>query len=119
MDGHTRTKPGETMAKTLREREARLHQKLAMLELQKKAAREKVTGKTRARAYTRIWLEKLTATELRHEVEIRDAIYGNFETMEQAIDYVLVAMFDGTATYASTFDIADSVPDAVPLSVHE
>ena len=98
------------MAKTLREREARLRQGLATIELQKKVARDKATGKTKARAYTRTWLEKLTATELKHEVEIREALYGDFESMEQAMDYVLAAMFGGMVAVV-TCEVAESLPE--------
>ena len=116
---HLRNKPGELMAKALQEREARLRKGLAEIEIKKKAARHKATGKTKAQAYARIWLDKLTATELKHEVEIRDAHYGDFESMEQAIDYVLAAMFDGVVTGAVNFEVGDSLLSALPLSVHE
>jgi hypothetical protein len=89
----SRTKPGETMTRTLADRESRLRRDLAKIEEQKKAAREKATGKTKARAYARTWLEALTATELRHELKCRGANYDDFDTMEEAINTVLAVMF--------------------------
>jgi hypothetical protein len=92
---HMRAKPGEAMTRTLQEREARLRRDLAKIDQQRKTAREKATGKTRAQGYTRKWLEALTATELKHEVEVRGYMYASFDTMEEAIDVVLAAMFAG------------------------
>ena len=89
------TKPGETMTKRLVVQESMLRAKLAQLEQKKKAARDRVTGKTKARAYVQTWLEKLTATELKHECEIRGFLYGEFESMEQAMALVEEAMFAG------------------------
>ena len=83
------------MSRTLQGREARLREGLVKIEAQKKVARDRMTGKTRAQGYVRKWLEALTATELKHEAEIRGYLYGEFETMEDAITMVLAAMFSG------------------------
>lgn len=89
------TKPGESMTQRLAEREKKAKAVLARIEQQKKQARDRVTGKTKAQAYVRLWLERLTATELRHECAIRGFLYGEFETMEQAMDAVQAALFSG------------------------
>lgn len=88
-----RAKSGEGMTARLIEREKRAKATLARIEEQKRQARDKVTGKTKAQAYVQKWLEKLTATELRHECEIRGFLYKDFETMEQAMDTVQATMF--------------------------
>lgn len=97
-----RAKPGETVTRALKDREQKLKAALARVEVQKQAARDRVTGKTKAQAYVRAWLERLTATELRHECEMRGFLYGDMETMEQAIDVVQAAMFSGVVVYAET-----------------
>mgnify|MGYP001583718468 CR=1 FL=1 len=99
-------KPGEGMTQRLMEREKKMRAALARIEQQKKEARDRVTGKTKAQAYVRLWLEKLTATELRHECGIRGFLYEDFETMEQAMDMVGAAMFAGVVVCG----------DAVPVT---
>lgn len=91
----TRTKPGETMTRRLAEREQRAKAALTKIAEQRQAARDRSTGKSKAQAYVKTWLENLTATELRHECEIRDYLYDDFEGMEDAISTVVTAMFSG------------------------
>ncbi len=93
----TRAKPGEGITQRLVAREKKAKATLARIEEQRHQARDKVTGKTKAQAYVKTWLEKLTATELRHECAIRGYLYEDFETMEQAMNTVRAAMFSGVA----------------------
>ena len=108
------------MTQRLVEREKKMRAVLAKIEQQKKEARDRVTGKTKAKAYVRLWLEKLTATELRHECEIRGFLYDEFEAMEQAMDTVQAAMFSGVVVCGETMTFVPvagpQYDDAVPMT---
>ena len=79
----------------LRERETRLKNALAQVEAAKRKVRDKSTGRTRAQAAVKGWLEKLDTAELRHEAEIRGFIWGEFASIEHAIETIRLAMFTG------------------------
>ena len=90
-----RARPGEGITKRLQARETRLRAAFTRIEAQRKVARDKVTGKSRAQIAVKTWLNKLNTEELRHEAEIRGFVWKQFESIDQAIDTVHVAIFSG------------------------
>ena len=91
----SRAKIGETAMRELREREMRLKNASAQIEAAKRKVRDKATGRTRAQAAVKGWLEKLDTAELRHEAEIRGFIWVEFISIEHAIETIRLAMFAG------------------------
>lgn len=81
------------MTKRLAAQEQRARDTLAGIAAKRQHARDKSTGKTRAIASAQKWLEALTATELAQECQQRHLLYGDFDSMEEAIEAVLHIMF--------------------------
>lgn len=90
-----RSKPGEAGNARLQKREARLKEQLAQIVIKHAALRDKTTGKNKAQAFVKSWLRALTGKELKHEAEIRGFLWDSFETVEQAEETILAAMFCG------------------------
>src|SRR6266566_7030371 len=100
-----RARPNEGISRQLREREQRLQQDLARVKGLRQVVRDRITGKTRAQVYVKMWLEQLDPPELRHEAEIRGFRWEAFATREQAIDTLQAAIFAGVVaepTHASS-----------------
>ncbi len=98
----TRYRPGEKLMQLLKEKEEQLRQSLREVERKRQQARDTVTGKTRAKAYVRKWLEKLDTPELRREAEIRGFVWQQFESIEEAIDTIHAAVFVGVVICGET-----------------
>lgn len=89
----TRSKPGEGQTRQLLAQEERLKERLKLVAARKQTARDKVTGKTRARAYCKKWLQALTDSEIKYEAGQRGINWKDLETIDAIEEAILQAMF--------------------------
>lgn len=115
----TRAKPGEGLTRDLNAREERLRGELKKIEAKRQLARDKATGKNKAQAAVLGWLKKLSGPELRQELKLRGQDLDAFESIDQAEEAILVAMFRPEGKPAVIQDVTQNGPahDAITLDL--
>lgn len=89
----TRRKAGEALMEKAVAQEGKLRQKIAELQMKKKTALDKRTGKLRAMSAVKHWLNNLNTTELRYELNMHSINMNDFESLEEAVNEGVEKMF--------------------------
>lgn len=112
----TRNKPGQALGKMLDKQEERLKLQLAKVNARRQLARDRATGKMKAQAYCRKWLQALSDTELKKEAGLRGINYKDCETVEAIEEAILEIMF--TPKLAEVLLDLDQLEEAVAMATN-